>query len=180
MFYAAASVGAQTAEMPDAKRALVAEMIIATKADVRVEQTMHAMFKQMDDNYPMIAKGMVDGRSDIPAPQRARVVEELVKDHAKTQNFESRLISSIDFKDYINRMFYPLYDKFFTESELRDMLAFYKTPTGQKTLEVVPQLMAESIRLSQEILLPGLVQTANKIIDEDIARIKKTVVPNSK
>ena len=33
-----------------------------------------------------------------------------------------------------------LYEDSFTESELRDISAFYKTPTGQKALTVLPEL----------------------------------------
>ncbi len=36
-----------------------------------------------------------------------------------------------------------LYAKYFSASELHDMLAFYKTPTGIKTLHVMPALTAE-------------------------------------
>jgi hypothetical protein len=36
-----------------------------------------------------------------------------------------------------------IYAKHFTAAELRDMLAFYKTSTGQKTLKVMPQVMTD-------------------------------------
>ncbi len=36
-----------------------------------------------------------------------------------------------------------IYAKHFSAQELRDMLAFYKTPTGQKSLQVMPQLTSE-------------------------------------
>jgi hypothetical protein len=36
-----------------------------------------------------------------------------------------------------------IYAKHFTATELRDMLAFYKTSTGQKSLKVMPQVMTD-------------------------------------
>jgi hypothetical protein len=36
-----------------------------------------------------------------------------------------------------------LYARFFSAQELRDMLDFYRTPTGKKTIEVMPALLAE-------------------------------------
>ena len=36
-----------------------------------------------------------------------------------------------------------IYAKHFTATELRDMLAFYKTPTGQKSLKAMPQVMTD-------------------------------------
>ncbi len=40
-----------------------------------------------------------------------------------------------------------LYEESFTESELRDMTAFYKTPTGQKALTVLPELSRRMIEI---------------------------------
>ncbi len=44
-----------------------------------------------------------------------------------------------------------LYTESFTESELRDMTAFYKTPTGQKALALVPELMRRGAMLGEEV-----------------------------
>jgi hypothetical protein len=40
-----------------------------------------------------------------------------------------------------------IYARHFSAQELRDMLAFYQTPVGQKSLQVMPQLMAEVFQL---------------------------------
>ena len=40
-----------------------------------------------------------------------------------------------------------IYARYFSAQELRDMLAFYKTPTGQKALQVMPQLTAEVFQM---------------------------------
>lgn len=52
-----------------------------------------------------------------------------------------------DFTGDIMKETPALYAKYFTASELHDMLAFYKTPTGIKTLHVMPQLTAETTAL---------------------------------
>ena len=38
----------------------------------------------------------------------------------------------------------PIYDKYFSDEEIKCLIQFYQTPLGQKTLRVLPQLMAES------------------------------------
>ena len=38
----------------------------------------------------------------------------------------------------------PIYDKYFSDEEIKSLIQFYQTPLGQKTLRVLPQLMAES------------------------------------
>jgi hypothetical protein len=41
----------------------------------------------------------------------------------------------------------PLYAKHFTEAELDELLAFYRSPIGRKTNETMPGLMQESMEL---------------------------------
>jgi uncharacterized protein len=47
--------------------------------------------------------------------------------------------------------FVTLYTESFTESELRDLLAFYRTPTGKKALAVMPDLMQRGAMLGGEV-----------------------------
>ena len=38
----------------------------------------------------------------------------------------------------------PIYDKYFSDKEIKDLIQYYRTPLGQKTIEVMPKLVAES------------------------------------
>lgn len=55
----------------------------------------------------------------------------------------------------------PLYDRHFSHQEIRDMIQFYNTDTGRKTIRVMPLLLHESMQLGQhwgESLGPELEQ----------------------
>jgi len=38
----------------------------------------------------------------------------------------------------------PLYDKYLSDKEIKDLIQFYRTPLGQKSVQVMPKLIAES------------------------------------
>ncbi|MBN4003041.1 DUF2059 domain-containing protein [Nostoc sp. LPT] len=40
--------------------------------------------------------------------------------------------------------FIPIYNKYFTNEEIKQIIAFYQTPLGQKTITVIPQITQES------------------------------------
>jgi hypothetical protein len=46
--------------------------------------------------------------------------------------------------------FAKLYSDNFTNAELRDIIAFYQTPTGQKAINKMPELMQQSIMMSMK------------------------------
>lgn len=58
-------------------------------------------------------------------------------------------------------MVVPVYDKYYTEDDVDQLLAFYKTPIGKKSIEVMPQI-------AQESMLAG--QSWGKQIGEKIAK----------
>ena len=66
-------------------------------------------------------------------------------------------------------MMVNVYDKHFSEQEIADMLAFYKTDTGQKILEKMPVVMQESMQMSQSLMkdaMPKIQTLAQQLNDE--------------
>jgi uncharacterized protein len=63
----------------------------------------------------------------------------------------------------------PIYARHFTEPELRDILAFYRTPTGVKALQRLPQVLAETtaaMSLRLETSLPRTMDSFTRILRE--------------
>jgi hypothetical protein len=56
---------------------------------------------------------------------------------------------NVDVHEFMEAMV-PLYDKYYTLEDLKAVNAFYETPSGQKILKTMPQLLQESMKLGQE------------------------------
>lgn len=57
--------------------------------------------------------------------------------------------------------FIEIYAKYFTDEELKQLLAFYETPLGQKAIKVMPQMLQEDMLLGRrwgEALAPTLIK----------------------
>lgn len=63
-----------------------------------------------------------------------------------------------------------LYSAAFTEAELKELIAFYQSPTGSKVLARMPALMAQSVQISQSQLQPA-VPEVNKLLTEMSAEL---------
>ncbi|UCC73153.1 MAG: DUF2059 domain-containing protein [Gemmatimonadota bacterium] len=61
--------------------------------------------------------------------------------------FERRL--QVDLGRFIELLI-PLYDKYLTLDEIRQLIEFYQSPLGQRLVEVQPQLAAESMLAGQQ------------------------------
>ena len=71
-------------------------------------------------------------------------------------------------KKMINEDMVLLYEKYFTQAEINDYLAFYKTPSGQKFINVTPDLQKDLMTIMMQKYMPEL----QKSIKEQTEEIK--------
>jgi hypothetical protein len=74
-------------------------------------------------------------------PERAAVVIE--------KEITAMLSEKMNAKGGFMDQVVPIYDKYFTHAEIKDLLGFYETPTGKKAISVLPQVMNESAQAGQ-------------------------------
>jgi len=82
--------------------------------------------------------------------------------------YRDRVAAKIDLDQLIEQVSYPIYDKYFTESELRDITSFYKSSTGKKAIAVLPQIVGDSMSRTNEILLPKMTSIMTEVISEEL------------
>jgi len=73
----------------------------------------------------------------LPFPPRAQ------------DDFEKELLASIDVNELMD-MIVPIYDRHFSEEDVDGMLAFYRSPIGQRVTKALPEITAESQEAGKE------------------------------
>ncbi len=90
------------------------------------------------------------------------------------KNFYNKYIGWNSIKDDLAKV----YAKYFTAEDIKKLEAFYKTPVGKKTLEVMPQLMREG----RKIGMKRIIEHRGELKDIILKAIKnsKTTTPSTK
>ena len=136
-------------------RAAAEELLLLTN----VEKMLKPMWEQMET---MMEQQFVQmGSPEELRPVLNRYTSKMVK------IMEEELGWAKMKKDYID-----IYVKTYTEGEIRAILEFYKSPAGKKFIEKMPQLMQESIAISQKNM-PIFVEKMRKISEEMANEIKQ-------
>ncbi len=91
------------------------------------------------------------------------------------KRYQDKLMQKINFNEMVNEIASTLYDKYFTLEEIRDLNAFYKSPTGQKALKTMTPIAADTMQIMQEQLMPKLMIVFKEITDEDRAEIEQKI-----
>jgi hypothetical protein len=146
---AAVSVQAQPPVTTD-KQDLVMKFRKLTGAD-KVNLGINVSFEDIRNDLV----GTVDADKDLTEAQKQEL-----------RNFAVDAYNRLDqqLKDFLNDQpqiakvseaaVFQVYDQAFSEAELRELITFYSTATGQKALQFLPTLSAQVQKAFQSMLLP--------------------------
>ncbi len=170
----AQALGQQT--ITPQKRALIKELLVVTDAVKLAESTSQTMMAQMEQDFPRIMEMLLTQQaadSQLTVAQRNALLEDSGKSSLRMlKRFQEKALTAINFTELLETVSVELYDKYFTEEELKDIIAFYRTPTGKKTVQVMPKLVNDTMQKSTEIVLPKIMSVLDELIKEEIKRIK--------
>ena len=155
-------------EISPSKRALIRELLEITETTKNANQLIDARVRS---DLPKLLSALLKDapflNSDRPDVQSQ--LSDLISRMAG--KYRDRVIQKIDISQLIEQVSYPVYDQYFTESELRDIISFYKSDTGKKAIQIMPQVLGDSIARTNEILLPKMATIMTEIIAEELLNV---------
>ena len=149
------ALGAGTSLAQDAPAAVAAkgEVTPSFKKAVRAYLESYGSFESIGPNIAYGAASetltaIANSGIEITESMQEIVLEEAIQTYANK-------FSSIEF---LTDLWAPVYNKHFTEAEVNEMTAFFNSPVGKKSLEVLPAVNQESMLAIQEMsvsIAPG-------------------------
>jgi len=103
-----------------------------------------------DSDKDQTIREMLDitGAKDLDKRMFAQVLTTLKAQYPKVPaKYWDTMAEEFNVDEFFNQLI-PVYKKYYTNDDLKQLLAFYKTPIGKKTISVLPQLSSESIKIS--------------------------------
>jgi hypothetical protein len=128
---------------------------------MRVEKTMSAMERQMDDLLHTLTDQLATSRA-LSADDRKALDAEMTAEMKTVHDFLTW--------DHIQPVYYKVYSDTFTQEEVDGMIAFYQTPTGQSVLSKMPGVLQKTVAIIQ----PQLMQLTTNI-QADLQRFAETL-----
>ena len=143
IFLATLIAGQVAAADPSEKRRLAAELLDLAGGGDMAAQISEIMVASMRQSYAAMVDQLIASQPDLTADQR-RVVHQRLADFDRfAQGFSSRMNREIDFDAILQQVYVPLYEEYFTEDELREILAFQSSAVGRKAASLLPRLMQD-------------------------------------
>lgn len=156
------------------KHELITQLLEVMHMKKNSEATMKSVFAQSEEYFTNVFPDMLAQDEDLTPAEHKQAVNEGKKSglHA-LKRFQELYAKQIDTAKLVGEVTETVYGKYFTEAELRDLIAFYQTPTGIKVVDLMPQVSAEAMQMSQAKLTPAIQKIFQQIQAEETAAIKQ-------
>lgn len=136
---------------PSAKqKELIDQLITLTHLDENVRYLLDTMLERMtkESNEPRSE----DDKKDL-------------------ERYRQLVREKIDYREWVRGVYEPLYAKYFTEAQLADLVAFYKTPTGQQVIKAFPEIEREAMQTAGAQIQEKFAALARQVDEERRARL---------
>lgn len=155
----ALSQGALAAEAAPAPVAANVAAVRELLDAMNFRRTWQASMDQMAKSMPALMRQQFEASLSVKKLGDAERKERLAKMEAELPKVVPVLQGVLNdpglMTDMENEMV-SLYSRHFTADELKQMAAYYRTPVGQKNMQMMPQVLSESMAISQRITMPRL------------------------
>jgi uncharacterized protein len=122
----------------DSRKALASELMTVLKVKENIERSLAMMNQMIVSQIQQLAPPGTSNAEQSEMKNRMSKVIELVAQELSWDKMKNEQIA--------------LYAETFTEPQLKDLVAFYKTPSGQAYIEKQPELMKRSMEITQKML----------------------------
>jgi hypothetical protein len=169
LMFAVPSVQAQTAAPVDAKTAAAVKELLVS---MNYRELMKSSFAQLEKNMPAImlqgATAAINGNPKLSDAEKKAALEKANKEIPAVASVFGETLKDPKLMDELFAEMTPLYARHFTAAEIGQMSTFYKTPVGKKMLSTMPQIMSESMQISQRVMMPRIGAAIEKLTQQQV------------
>lgn len=163
-----------TSTIEPQKLALLRELLVATNLKQITEKMMTAQFDQLEKNFPQLIGPVLPNMTDLPKDMQEKIQQKAVAGGIRAMKRLRELYQQrIDLGAIVEEIYLPIYDKYYSAEELKELVAFYRSPVGKKSIENVSPITQEAMQKSSELLLPPITAMMTEVMEEERASLKK-------
>lgn len=176
---AAPAAAAPVVVTPEA-RAAIKDLIDTMKMHDNLAKAFQLMSRNLPPQMAQAMNASIENNPNLTAEQKQKVRANMNQPFENAVREAQAIVNDPKIVDESVERMYPIYAKYYTPEEIRQITAFYKTPTGAKTLAVTPQIINESMQAGFSLFQPRVNAVMDKTIKKEIDAVTKASPPAKK
>lgn len=164
---AATTAPAPVAVTPEA-RAAIKELLDVMNTKENLTKTFAAMSQTLPPQMAQAMNQQIENNAALTPEQKTKVRSGMAEPfNAALKEAQGIVANPKLVDDTIDKM-YGIYAKYYTVAEVKQLVAFYKSPLGNKTLTAMPQAINESLQAGVANFQPRIAAVMDKTLKTQI------------
>ncbi|MGW8391146.1 DUF2059 domain-containing protein [Pseudoduganella sp. HUAS MS19] len=139
-----------------ANAAAVRELLDAMNYRTMWKASMDQMSKTLPGIMRQQVEATVKADTSLTDAQRREALLKMEGELPKMAEAVAGVLSDPGLMADMEAEMIALYSRHFTADELKQIAAYYRTPVGTKSMQLMPQVMAESMAIGQRVTMPRI------------------------
>jgi hypothetical protein len=156
-----------------AKQAAIKELLDAIDAEKLVGAIGNSAQMQAKQLVPQILSEALSENKTMNDKQKQAAVPTLQKNAVpKLVDSAGQVFATDSFRQDAMQAQYDAYAKYYSTQEIKDLTAFYKSPTGRKFIEVQDQVGRDVVGSLMQKYMPESIKATRDEADKEVASVK--------
>jgi len=167
---------AAPAPVDPAKQAAIKDLLDAIDAQKLVGAIGNSAQMQAKQLVPAILSDALSENKTMTDKQKQASVPTLQKNAVpKLVDAAGQVFATDSFRQDAMQAQYDAYAKYYSTSEIKDLTAFYKSPTGRKFIQVQDQVGRDVVNGLMQKYMPQSIKATRAQADSEVASVKPPV-----
>src|SRR5580692_2300957 len=167
---------AAPAPVDPAKQAAIKDLLDAIDAQKLVGAIGNSAQMQAKQLVPAILSDALSENKSMTDKQKQASVPTLQKNAVpKLVDSAGQVFATDGFRQDAMQAQYDAYAKYYSTSEIKDLTAFYKSPTGRKFIQVQDQVGRDVVNGLMQKYMPQSIKATRAQADSEVASVKPPV-----
>jgi uncharacterized protein len=165
-----------TAKIAPEKLALIKELLVEARTTQNARMGFDLVFDQQMKGMTTGASARIDQNPMLTNAQREEAKKRISTTVAeRSKRLKELFEQKMNMDQAVMEVYTPLYDRHFSTEEIQQLLAFYKSPAGKKSLDELPKMSLEAATLLNFKLMPVMREIVMQMEQEDRQRIEEAL-----
>ena len=165
---AASAPAAAPAPVTPEARTAIKELLDAMNMRENLTKNYQGMLQTIAPQMAQAVGRQIDANTALTPEQKSKVLENMKVPFDGAMKEVQGIITSPKLVDDTMAKMVPIYAKYFTTPEIKQLTVFYKSPVGAKSLTTMPQAIGESLQASFVELQPRVNAVVDKMIKTQV------------
>lgn len=166
----------RTPVTPEA-HAAIKDLLEVTHVPESLKKTYQAMGQSLPPQMAQAMNHQIEQNVSLSAEQKQQVRERMNKSFEGVVKDAAIIMQDQKMFDETIEKLYPIYAKYYTPAEIKQITAFYKTPIGAKVIATMPQVFNDSLLVGFSVFQPRLNVLMDHALKQEVDAVQKAPAP---